>query len=66
MRYWHDEGGSPLKGYQLSRSDPFRGDSQSHLMTREGESDLSPLQGRRIQVRFSMKNAKFYSFRLAE
>ncbi len=57
--------GNQVEGYQLSRADPFRGDFQYHLMSWEGESDLSPLQRKRIRIRFSMKNAKFYSFRLA-
>ena len=61
-----EEGGEPLEGYQISRSDPFREDSQSHVMSWEGESDLSPLRGKRIRIRFSLKNAKLYSFRLAE
>ena len=61
-----DEEGSPLEGYQMSRSDPFRRDSQSHLMTWEGKSDLSALREKKIQIRFSLKNAKFYSFRLVE
>jgi len=61
-----DEAGTPLEGYQLSRSDPFKGDSQSKLMSWGGESDLSPLRKKRIRIRFSMKNAKLYSFRLVE
>lgn len=61
-----DEAGATLEGYQLSRSDPFKGDSQSKLMSWGGESDLSPLRKKRIRIRFSMKNAKLYSFRLVE
>ena len=41
-----DEGGSPLKGYQRSRSDPFQGDSQSHLMTWGGRIGSIASQGK--------------------
>ena len=44
-------------------SDVFRGDSLRHTVTWNGKSDVSSLQGSKIQLRIRPRNAKFFSFR---
>ena len=59
-----DENGSVLPGYEAGRCDPLRTDSLAHPVRWEGQSDLNSLKDRKIRIRFLLKNAKLYSFRL--
>ena len=51
----------PLEGFLLRESDPA-GTSGRHVMTWQGRIDVSRLAGQVVRLRFSMKNAKLYSF----
>lgn len=59
-----DENGSVLPGFEAARCEPLRSDALAHTMNWEGRSDLNSLKDRKIQVRFLLRNAKLYSFRL--
>ena len=61
-----DEMGVPLQGFQAARSDPLRGDSVSQLVSWDGESDLSSLEGQKIKLRLLMAHSKLFSFRFAK
>ena len=52
----------PLEGFLLRESDPVA-TSGRHVMSWQGRKDVSGLAGRTVRLRFSMKNAKLYSFR---
>ncbi len=59
-----DENGSVLPGFEAARCEPLRSDALSHTMGWEAQPDLNSLKDRKIQVRFLLRNAKLYSFRL--
>ena len=59
-----DENGSVLPGFEAARCEPLRSDALAHTMVWEGQPDLNSLIDRKIQVRFLLRNAKLYSFRL--
>ena len=59
-----DENGSVLPGFEAARCEPLRSDALSHTMSWEGQPDLNSLKDRKIQIRFLLRNAKLYSFRL--
>ena len=59
-----DENGSVLSGFEAGRCDPIRADSVAHAVSWNGQSELSLLQDRKIRIRFLLRNAKLYSFRL--
>lgn len=52
----------PIEGFLLRESDPVA-TSGRHVMSWQGRNDVSRLAGQTVRVRFSMKNAKLYSFR---
>lgn len=57
-----DEFGNPLQGFASDSCDPIAGDSLDQVVTWRGNSDVSSLAGRVVQVRFQMKAADLYSF----
>ena len=57
-----DENGYPIDGFSKKDWDTFSSDSVRHTVTWKGKSDLASLQGRCIQLRFYLKQAKLYSF----
>ena len=59
-----DENGSVLPGFEAARCEPLRSDALAQTMSWEGQPDLNSLKDRKIQVRFLLRNAKLYSFRL--
>ena len=59
-----DENGLVLPGFEAARCEPLRSDALAHTMSWEGQPDLNSLKDRKIQVRFLLRNAKLYSFRL--
>ncbi len=56
-----DAKGQPIKGFGLAESIPLTSDAISHKLAWKGHRDLHQLQGRPIQLRFHLKNAKLYS-----
>ncbi len=59
-----DETGVALPGFEGDRSDPLHGDSVSQLVSWDGKSDLSSLEGRKIKLRLLMSHSKLFSFRV--
>ena len=59
-----DEMGVALPGFEEDRSDPLHGDSVSQLVSWDGKSDLSSLEGRKIKLRLLMSHSKLFSFRV--
>lgn len=51
----------PIEGFLLRESDPV-GTTGRHVMHWQGRTDVSRLAGQPVRLRFSMKNAKLYSF----
>ena len=51
-----------LPGFSFSDADPVRQTSTAHLVSWNGNSDLSALAGKPVKLRFYFKNAKLYSF----
>ena len=55
----------PVKGYTLYDADPISGNFIDQTVTWNGQSDLSQLVGKPVQMRFVMKDAKLYAFRFS-
>jgi len=60
-----DEAGALIPGYALDDCDAIGGNSVDRTVTWRGQSDVSVLQGRAVQLRFVMRATKLYSFRFA-
>ena len=56
-----DEDGLIIPGYSLNRSEEIFGDEIERVVTWEGKSDLSELEGQVIRLKFDMKQADLYS-----
>jgi hypothetical protein len=54
-----------VPGFTLADCDNIITDALAHRVTWKGKSDLSALRGRPIYLRFQMKTATLYSFRIA-
>ena len=61
-----DESGSPLAGFALGDYPEMFGDEIDGLARWEDGSDVSALSGRPVRLRFHLKDADVYSFRLRE
>ena len=61
-----DAQGNPLKGYALDDCTEFYGDKIDHTVAWKGNSEVSPLAGKPIRLRFAIHDADLYSFRFAE
>ena len=55
----HDQ--RPIPGFSLEESDPMRTTGR-HLLTWKENSDVGALQGKPLQLKFFIKNAKLFSF----
>jgi hypothetical protein len=65
-----DEKGKPLKGFESKNckvvsADTLEKENEGWIQWKK-EKDLSRLAGKRIQLRFRLKNARIYSFRVAD
>ena len=58
-----DESGLALDGYSITNSDEIFGDEIERLVTWNGDSDVSDLEGRTIRLKFEMKQADLFSLR---
>ncbi len=61
-----DEAGKPLPGFSLNDCPQHYGDSVNQIVTWNGGSDVSALEGKPVRLRFVMKDADFYSFRFGK
>ena len=53
----------PCPGFALEDSAEIYGDEVEHAVAWKGGSDLAPLGGRPVRLRFVMKDADLYSIR---
>ena len=60
-----DEDEREREGYGLEDSDEFFGDAIDQVLSWKESSDLSSLAGRRVRLRFALRDADLYSFRFA-
>lgn len=58
-----DEAGNPLEGYTLNDCQEMIGNEIRRVVTWKGKSDVSPLAGKVVRLRISMKDSDLYSFR---
>jgi len=59
-----DEHGNPLQGYERDQCHAFSGDELREHITWNEKAHLSELLGRKIRLRFYLKNARLYSLSL--
>ncbi|MBX3288278.1 MAG: hypothetical protein KF855_02940 [Acidobacteria bacterium] len=57
-----DEKGNPIPNYSSKDCDVIFGDTIKRKVTWKGESDLSSLEGKVVQLRFKLTDADLYSF----
>jgi hypothetical protein len=58
-----DAAGKPLPGYSLADSEDHFGDSTARTLQWKTGSDLSPLAGRPVKLRFVLQDADLYSIK---
>jgi hypothetical protein len=58
-----DAGGRPVPGYTLADCPEIFGDHLERVVAWKGGTDVSPLAGRPVRLRFVMKDADLYSIR---
>jgi hypothetical protein len=65
-----DEKGNPIKGFESKSCRPVTtdtlADEHAAWLQWRKEKDLSRVQGKQIQLRFTMQHARLYSFRVAD
>lgn len=66
-----DDQGRPIEGFESDAcravaADTLAGDGAAGWISWRNEPNLARLQGRRIQLRFKLQNARLYSFRIAD
>ena len=57
--------GKPFPGYSQQECEAFQGDSLDHSFNWKERSDLTPLAGRTVQLRFHLKRTKVFSFQFS-
>ena len=57
--------GEPIDGFTLAQCPDIYGDEIERVVSLEGGSDVAPLGGRPIRLRFVLKDADLYSMRFA-
>ena len=62
-----DEAGAPLSGYSLADCDVVHTANEiSRAVRWKGKSELAPLQGRVVRLRFEFRDADLFAFQFAE
>jgi hypothetical protein len=56
-----DQQGRPLSGYSLEDSDVLYGDEIARAVSWQGRTELKPLAGQPVRLRFVLKDADLYS-----
>lgn len=59
-----DPAGRPLPGYSYADADALLGNAVRKTVTWKGSSDLAPLRGQPVRLRFVMRAMKLYAFRM--
>lgn len=58
--------GIVFDGFSRATCDPITGDRTDRVVTWNGRSDLSPLRGRPVYLRFQLRNCGLCAFRISE
>jgi hypothetical protein len=58
-----DAAGKPISGYALNSCQEIIGDDVAHLVAWKHGTNVSQLAGRKIRLRFFLKDADLYGFR---
>ncbi|MBQ6619065.1 MAG: hypothetical protein IJH68_02820 [Thermoguttaceae bacterium] len=61
-----DEGGNPIPGFTLDECDMFFGDTLDWRCSWNGSTDVSPLAGKTVSLRFVMREADLYSMKFEQ
>jgi hypothetical protein len=62
-----DTAGEPIPGFAGDAAETYRGHDKLRLEPQwKGQSDLSSLEGQAVRLRFTIKNAKLFSFRCVQ
>jgi len=60
-----DRMGDPIPGFGAMDCDPVMTDSLAHVISWKGQTSLSQLQGRKIQIRFHLRDSDLYAFQFS-
>lgn len=61
-----DEDGNIAEGFSRETCDVIREDTTDHIVTWKGNPDFSARAGQPTRIRFSLQNARLYSFHLSQ
>lgn len=67
-----DEHGEPVKGFEAEACEPIAADTlavddeDAGWVRWKEKQNVGSLQGQKIQLRFTLQNARLYSFRVAD
>ena len=61
-----DENGDPIDGFTAAECDAITTDSVKHVVSWNGNNDLSALEDTAVQVRVYAENSEVYSFRFSD
>ena len=57
-----DEAGKPIPGYTLNDCDRILTNDVAHVVRWKGNADVTPLAGKPIRLKITMRSAKLYAF----
>ena len=57
-----DDQGRPLSGFDHRDSDALQTNVIHHTMTWNGKSNVAPLEGKAIKLKFQFRQARLFSF----
>jgi hypothetical protein len=60
-----DEAGEEIDGYSTGLCDPIKGNYINKTVSWSGSTDIRPIQGRRVRLKFEMRDTKLFSFRFS-
>ena len=60
------KGGNPIPGFTLDECDMFFGDTLDWRCSWNGSTDVSPLAGKTVSLRFVMREADLYSMKFEQ
>lgn len=61
-----DDSGKPLPGFSAAECLPVKGDAVQLAVSWRKQKDLATLQGQTVRLRVQVRNARLYSFQLAQ
>ena len=61
-----DADGTPIRGHAQEDADPLWGNQPAGTVSWQGRTDLTPLQGRALRLRFTGRRVKVYAFQFID